>query len=212
MAVSSTTTTICISGNNIVPVYQSPKLGFLSTNCFHVKPRRLCIRSSSDVSAETTDTEVESIEVPKEPPSLISALNVERALRGLPITDADHYGRLGIPRGYPSNKVAVAYNNKVRELESQGLEEEELKKQLELLRESYTIMSSVEERRLYDWSLARTENTGRYNWPYEADITPLTTEESPPEDPEDVGPTRVVGFVFLGWIVISVVLSISLNL
>lgn len=84
MAVSSTTTTtICISGNNIVPVYQSPKLGFLSTNCFHVKPRRLCIRSSSDVSAETTDTEVESIEVPKEPPSLISALNVERALRGL---------------------------------------------------------------------------------------------------------------------------------
>ncbi|KAJ1382286.1 Chaperone J-domain superfamily [Sesbania bispinosa] len=215
MAVSSTTTTLCIPGNNI-PTTQPPIFGFSTTTIrFTVKPRRFCIRSSSDVSAETAETEVDSessIEVPKEPPSLISALNVERALRGIPITDADHYGRLGIPRGCSFEMVAVAYNNKVRALESQGLEEDELKKKTELLRESYTILSSEQERRIYDWSLARTENTGRYVWPFEVDITQTPRGDAPPQEPEDEGPTRVLGYVFLGWIMLSIVLSISLNL
>ncbi|XP_061374970.1 NAD(P)H-quinone oxidoreductase subunit U, chloroplastic [Gastrolobium bilobum] len=216
MAVSSTTATVCIPGKNVSPT-PAPKFGFSTTISFTVKPRRLCIRSSSsDVSADTTDAEVvdseSSIEVPKEPPSLISALNVERALRGIPITDADHYGRLGIPRGCPFDKVAVAYNNKVRELESQDLEEEELKQKLALLKESYTILSSEQERRIYDWSLARSQITDKYVWPFEVDITQIPKGDPPPQEPEDVGPTILVGYFILGWIILSIVLSIGLNL
>ncbi|XP_027356081.1 NAD(P)H-quinone oxidoreductase subunit U, chloroplastic [Abrus precatorius] len=215
MAVSSTIATVYISAKNI-PTTQAPKIGFSSFIAFPVKPCRfLSIRSSGDVSAETSNTEVDSdssIEVPQEPPSLISALNVDKALRGLPITDADHYGRLGIPRGCPFDKVAVAYNKKVQELKSQNLEEEELGQKLELLKESYTILSSEDERRMYDWSLARTENKDKYVWPYEVDITLIPTGDPPPREPEDVGPTRVVGYFILGWIMLSFVLSIALNL
>ncbi|KAK7351294.1 hypothetical protein VNO77_10626 [Canavalia gladiata] len=216
MAVSSTTAAVYIPVKNIRTT-QAQKIGWSSTVAFNTKPHRLvvCIRSSSDVSAETSETELDSesfIEVPKESPSLISALNVERALRGIPITDADHYGRLGILRGCPYDKVAVAYNSKVQELRSQNLEEAELNEKLELLRESYTILSSPEERRMYDWSLARTENKDNYVWPFEVDIKPIPKEDPPLQEPEDVGPTRLVGYFILGWIVLSFVLSIALNL
>jgi len=84
MAVSSTTAPLCLPANNIPPTPQLPKFGFSSTIRFTLKPPRLLrIRSSS---AETSDTDVDSessIEIPKEPSSLISALNVERILRGL---------------------------------------------------------------------------------------------------------------------------------
>jgi len=83
MAVSSTTAPVCLPAKNI-PTPQLQKLSFSSTVSFTLKPRRLLrIRSSS---AETSDTGVDSessIELPKEPYSLISALNVERILRGL---------------------------------------------------------------------------------------------------------------------------------
>ncbi|KAK7410173.1 hypothetical protein VNO78_00744 [Psophocarpus tetragonolobus] len=214
MAVSSATTTVSIPAKKI-PSHQAPKFGFSSTIAFSAKPWRLLrIRSSS---AETSDTEVDSdgsIEVPKETSSLISALNVERILRGLPITDADHYGRLGVPRGCPFDMVGGAYNIKVRELKSQNLEEEELEKKLELLKESYNILSSEEERRIYDWSLARAENADQFVWPFEVDITQtkIPKEDPPPQEPEDVGPTRVVGYFIVGWIMLSFVLSIALNL
>ena len=32
------------------------------------------------------------------------------------------------------------------------------------------------------------------------------------QEPEDEGPTRLVGYFFLGWFVLSIVLSIALNL
>ncbi|KAL2346590.1 hypothetical protein Fmac_000590 [Flemingia macrophylla] len=215
MAVSSTAATVCIRGKNIPTTPQPPKFGFSNTIACTVKPRRsLRIRSSS---SETSDTEVESessIEAPKEPSSLISSLNVERILRGLPITDADHYGRLGVPRGCPYDMVGVGYNIKVQELKSQNLEAEELEKKLELLKESYTILSSEEQRKLYDWSLARVENTEEFVWPYEVDITQtkVPKEDPPPQEAEDVGPTRVVGYFILGWVMLSFVLSIALNL
>ncbi|KAK7311952.1 hypothetical protein RJT34_10447 [Clitoria ternatea] len=214
MALSSTTATVCIPAKKI-PTPQAPKIGFSSTINFTVKPRKICIRSSSDFSAETSETEVDpesSIEVPMESPSLISTLNVERALRGLPITDADHYGRLGIPRKCSSDTVTVAYTKRVQELKSQNLEEEELNKKLELIKESYTILSSPQERRMYDWSLARTEKTDAYIWPYEVDKTKTSTEDPPQQEPEDVGPTRVIGYLLVGWIMVSIVLSIALNL
>ncbi|CAJ1973574.1 unnamed protein product [Sphenostylis stenocarpa] len=215
MAVSSTTAPVCIPANKNIPTPHVPKIGFASTIAFTVKPRRLLrIRSSSaETSDSGVDSESSSIEVPKEPSSLISALNVERILRGLPITDADHYGRLGVPRGCPFEMVGVAYNNKVQELKSQNLEKDEVEKKLELLKESYTILSSEEERRIYDWSLARVENTDQFVWPFEVDITQTKIpEEDPPIlDTEDVGPTRVVGYFLVGWLVLAVVLSIGLN-
>ncbi|KAH0860279.1 hypothetical protein HID58_088540 [Brassica napus] len=176
-------------------------------------PRKLTItkriicspaRSSGETSTEgETDggssTAVD--EAPKETPSLISALNVERALRGLPITDVDHYGRLGLLRN-------CSYD---QELMEQGLEEEQLKNKMELVKDSYTILSSVEERRMYDWSLARSEKAERYIWPFEVDIMEPSREEPPPQEPEDVGPTRILGYFIGAWLVLGVALSVALN-
>ncbi|KAI5406528.1 hypothetical protein KIW84_053025, partial [Lathyrus oleraceus] len=210
MALSSTSL-LCIPTN---PISQTPKFRFSTNLVFTVNlPRKLSVRSSGENSAGATEVESESsIELPKESSSLISTLNVERALRGIPITDADHYGRLGLPRGCPYDMVPVAYNNKVQELESQDLEKDILNKKLELLRESYTIMSSPDERRMYDWSLAREGNTEKFIWPYEVDVSELQKGDPPPQEPEDVGPTRLIGYFLVGWIVLSVVLSIGLNL
>ena len=88
MAVSSTTATVCIPGNK-VQTTQAPKFGISNRFRFSAKPRKFCIRSSSasDFSSDSTATsEADSesaIDVPIEPPSLISALNVERVLRGI---------------------------------------------------------------------------------------------------------------------------------
>uniref|UniRef100_A0A803NFS8 J domain-containing protein n=1 Tax=Cannabis sativa TaxID=3483 RepID=A0A803NFS8_CANSA len=158
----------------------------------------------------TTQEEEDSIEETEESPSLISALNVERALRGIPITDVDYYGKLGLSRDCSLNQVNDAYRIKSEELKNRGLEEEELNKELQLLKESYTILSTVEERRLYDWSLSRSEKTDKYVWPFEVDSTKPPQDE-PPQQPEDIGPTRAVGYFILGWVILSTVLSIALN-
>ncbi|KAK9273955.1 hypothetical protein L1049_018767 [Liquidambar formosana] len=215
MAVSSTTATATISRQNFPS--PAPKNHFTLSNSitFTSKPRRFSIRNSSDAAAETPAAQVDSespIEVPKGPPSLISALNVEKALRGIAITDADHYARLGLQRGCPYDQVTVAYKNKVEELMNQGLDEEEVSKKLELLKESYSILSSEEERRLYDWSLARSEKPDKYMWPFEVDITQAPPGGTPPpQEPEDVGPTRLVGYFMLVWLIIAFTLSIALN-
>ncbi|KAM7507434.1 hypothetical protein LguiA_017887 [Lonicera macranthoides] len=188
------------------------------------RPRRFRIRNSSgDVSAETatteTDTETEKesespVEVQK---GLVNGLNVERVLRGIPITDIDHYGRLGIPRGCPYDEVTVAYKKKVEQLmnEQQGEgeeENEELSKKLELLKESHSILTTVEDRRLYDWSLARNGNPDIYVWPFEVDITQTQSPETPPPaEPEDEEPTKLLGYFMLAWLVLGFTLSIVLN-
>ncbi|XP_020100333.1 NAD(P)H-quinone oxidoreductase subunit U, chloroplastic [Ananas comosus] len=143
--------------------------------------------------------------------SLISAANVQKALRGLAITDVDHYGRLGISKGTSYDQVNVAFKKKQEELMNKELDEEEAKKELELLKESYNILSSEEERRLYDWSLARSERPERYVWPFEVDITETPTQPPPPKEPEDVEPTRLVGYFFLAWLILSFALSVTLN-
>ncbi|KAJ8492137.1 hypothetical protein OPV22_013858 [Ensete ventricosum] len=162
----------------------------------------------STASPPPTDTPVGSQKLSA---SLISAANVQKAIRGIAITDADHYGRLGIPRGTPYDQVKVAYEKKCEELMSKGLDEEETSKELELLKESYAVLSSEEERRLYDWSLARSEKPDRYVWPFEVDITQTPTETPPPQEPEDIGPTRLVGYFFLAWLILSFALSVTLN-
>ncbi|KAL2237234.1 UNVERIFIED_CONTAM: NAD(P)H-quinone oxidoreductase subunit U, chloroplastic [Sesamum indicum] len=163
-----------------------------------IKQRRrlLVIKNSSDESATATNAESAEIpaELPRGPPSLISALNVEKALRGIvlgglltmfcfrgaAISDTDHYGMLGLGTGCSYDQVNVAYKNKVAEVMDKGLAEEELSKELDLLKQSHSILSSVEERRLYDWSLARSGKPDRYMWPFEVDITQTPTEEPPP--------------------------------
>lgn len=46
--------------------------------------------------------------------------------------------------------------------------------------ESHSILSSVEERRLYDWSLARIGKGDNYTWPFEVDITQTPRGDPPP--------------------------------
>ncbi|KAF2304279.1 hypothetical protein GH714_029289 [Hevea brasiliensis] len=138
MAVSSTAATVYISRQNF-PIPTTRKGAFFSNSItFAARPRRFLIRSSSDGSTEAAATEVEeletSIEAPEGPPSLISALNVERALRGIPITDIDYYGRLGIERGCSFEEVTIAYKSKVEELLNQGLDEEDVRQKMEHLK------------------------------------------------------------------------------
>ena len=87
-AVSSTTAALYISRKDFST--QTPMInGAISTNSitFATKLRKFHIRNSGELSADTSATEADSsenpIEASKEPPSLISALNVERALRGI---------------------------------------------------------------------------------------------------------------------------------
>ncbi|XP_062099550.1 NAD(P)H-quinone oxidoreductase subunit U, chloroplastic [Humulus lupulus] len=170
--------------------------------------------TSPEDAAEAEDSDGEgegSIDVPQELPSLISTLNVERALRGIPITDVDHYGRLGLTRGCSSDQIIDAYQIKIEEVMNRGLGEEELNQELALLKESYTILSTVEERRLYDWSLARSGQPDRYVWPFEVDSTKPPLDDPPQQEPEDVGPTRLVGYFILFWVILSFVFSIALN-
>ncbi|XP_044472103.1 NAD(P)H-quinone oxidoreductase subunit U, chloroplastic [Mangifera indica] len=220
MAISSTTATpyISLKHFHVLSINKAPFFSY-SLPFATSKPRKLVVRNAgSDVSAETSSTDIEpetSIEAPTEPSSLINSLNVERALRGIAITDVDHYATLGLRRGCSYEQVTSAYKNKVEELKSQELEEEEeeeVAKKMEQLKESYSILSSVEERRLYDWSLARNEKPDKYVWPFEVDITQAPKGTPPPPKPEDVGPTRAVGYFFLGWLILSFVLSIAYNL
>ncbi|XP_042395830.1 NAD(P)H-quinone oxidoreductase subunit U, chloroplastic-like [Zingiber officinale] len=177
------------------------------------------VRSSADAGSDLVaekDTasslsEDRPVGTQKRSSSLISAANVQKAIRGLAITDADHYGRLGISRKSSYDQIKVAYENKCEELMNKGLDEAEKMEELELLKESYDILSSEEERRLYDWSLVRSEKPDRYVWPFEVDRIKLSTEPPPAQEPEDVGPTRLVGYFFLAWLILSVALSVTIN-
>ncbi|CAN6456021.1 unnamed protein product [Victoria cruziana] len=186
---------------------------------FPAKIRRLHVRSSSEIIPETVvessseDSTASSSVVGTSQgfSSIITADNVQKALRGIAITTVDHYGRLGIPRGASYDQVNVAYKRKCEDLMYEEPDEEQAEKGLALLKESYAVLSTQEERRLYDWSLARSEKPDRYVWPFEVDITQSPSEPPPPQEPEDVGPTRLVGYFFLGWFVLSIVMSIALN-
>lgn len=177
----------------------------------HLTFRVQCSAEAVPDTATAADVETVVGTSKRSSSSLISADNVQKALRGVAITNADHYGRLGLKRGCSYDQVTTAYELKCEELRPQELDEEEASKQLGLLKESFDILSSEEERRLYDWSLARSGKPDRYMWPFEVDITQTPTEPPPPQEPEDVGPTRLVGYFMLAWLILSVALSITLN-
>ncbi|KAJ4830839.1 hypothetical protein Tsubulata_028528, partial [Turnera subulata] len=200
MALSSTTPTVYISRQSfLIPTTRNSSI-FSTQVTFASKPLpRFRLRNSAaDASPETTteeeaSTEVEEsqsyIEVPTGTPSLISALNVERALRGIPITDADYYGILGLQKKCTSDQVlnislglfccvTAAYKDKVDQLMNQGLEQEEVEKKMELLKEAYTILSSEDEKRMYDWSLSRNAKPDTYTWPFE--VEEVRSPRTPP--------------------------------
>ncbi|XP_074332954.1 NAD(P)H-quinone oxidoreductase subunit U, chloroplastic [Apium graveolens] len=194
------------------------------TASLYIPRTKFCICNSSegdDISTTTTTTttsdetkhneEETTVEVQEEPQSFISALNVDKAMRGLPISGFDYYTTLGLPRGCSYDEVTVAYKKKLEQVMNEGLDEEECSKRVDLFKESHAILSSVEDRRLYDWSLSRMGNPETYVWPFEVDITQTPTELPPPQEEEDVGPTRAVGYFLLGWIVLALALSIALN-
>ncbi|KAK9741582.1 hypothetical protein RND81_03G114900 [Saponaria officinalis] len=233
MTMSSTTST-CIYGEIIPSLSKHTNMCLIiacsktspfniSTDCNNnngkLAMRRLIARSVEEAGSSSTTTEETwegsesgSVEVAKGPPSIISALNVEKAFRGIAITDVDHYAKLGLQSGCSYESVRAAYEDKVKEVSSQGLDDEELNKELDLLKTSYRILSTEEERRLYDWSLARTKSTERYTWPFEVDITQTAIKGIPPaQEPENVGPTIAVGYFFLGWFILACILSIVLN-
>uniref|UniRef100_A0A0F7H002 Chaperone DnaJ-domain superfamily protein n=1 Tax=Geranium phaeum TaxID=379952 RepID=A0A0F7H002_9ROSI len=174
------------------------------------------IRSSGDddfTSPTATTTTDVGIESPEATPSLINSINVERAMRGLPITDLDYYGLLGLTMSVRSEEViSGAYKTKVEDVLSQELDEEEVSKKLQDLKEAFLVLSSAQERRLYDWSLKRADNTEVYSWPFEVDNTITSQGDPPPQEPEDFGPTRLVGYGFLAWVIFSFASSIFLSL
>ncbi|KAL1833822.1 hypothetical protein ACET3Z_003473 [Daucus carota] len=196
-----------------------PKIGYV--NIPRLARSRFCICSGSEADEITTatatttttsETDGEStVEVQEEPESFISALNAEKAIRGIPIAGFDYYETLGLQKSCSIDEVTAAYKKKLEEVMNEGLEEEECSKRVDLLKESHSILSSVQDRRLYDWSLSRNGNPETYVWPFEVDSTPTSTELPPPQEEEDVGPTTAVGYFLLGWVVLSITLSIALN-
>ncbi|KAL7121832.1 hypothetical protein ACP275_01G008400 [Erythranthe tilingii] len=215
-ATGATTAYYIATRNHFSPTYNRlPISPSFSTYLKATKPPKkflLIITNSGDGSVTATEEESEvPVEVPERSPSLISALNVEKALRGIAITDVDHYDRLGLRSGCSYDQVNVAFKNKVTEVMNRGLAAEELNEEVELLKESHSILSTVEERRLYDWSLARSGKPDKYVWPFEVDITQTPTEIPPPQEPDDEGPTRLVGYFILSWLTLSVILFIVIN-
>nr|GMD90052.1 NAD(P)H-quinone oxidoreductase subunit U, chloroplastic [Ipomoea batatas]GMD92408.1 NAD(P)H-quinone oxidoreductase subunit U, chloroplastic [Ipomoea batatas] len=200
------------NGRNTISLPTTNLINAANYSLYHPRKLVAAVSSSGDDTAAATETEETPVELSDGPPSLISALNAEKAIRGIAITDVDHYSILGLQRGCPHEQVLVAYNKKVEEAKNEGLEEEELNKKLQLLQESYRILSTMEERRLYDWSLARSEMGDTYTWPFEVDITQTPKGGTPPpRKPEDERPTRLVGYFILGWLVLAAVLSIALS-
>ncbi|KMZ57285.1 hypothetical protein ZOSMA_87G00270 [Zostera marina] len=184
----------------------------LRTACSAADDVQESMETGDGWSGEASSVASESpVSTSKRASSIISTLNVQKAMRGIAITDIDHYGRLGIARGTSYEEVSIAYNRKCEDLMDQKLGEDETEKQLLLLKESHEILSTDKERRLYDWSLARTGKPDRYMWPFEVDIKQTPEQMPPPQEPEDVGPTILLGYFFLAWIILSIVLSAILS-
>lgn len=146
------------------------------------------------------------------PASLISYANIQKSLSGEALLTPDYYATLGLAPSASYQEVATAFRRKCESILQQGLNEEEIRNELRILKVSYDILSSEEERRLYDWSLFHSQSPGGiYRWPYEADITQSTCAPGPPKEPEDEEGIRRVGYFFLGWFVLAFILNLLLR-
>ncbi|XP_073394075.1 NAD(P)H-quinone oxidoreductase subunit U, chloroplastic isoform X2 [Physcomitrium patens] len=111
---------------------------------------------------------------PTAPPSksLINEENILSAISGRNIIVEDHYGRLRVNPEASSSEIVKAYQERCAEVRQQNLGESEAQEILNKLKDSVDLLTSEEERRLYDWCLLRkATHTVDYAWPYEADLT-----------------------------------------
>ncbi|XP_057860502.1 NAD(P)H-quinone oxidoreductase subunit U, chloroplastic isoform X2 [Cryptomeria japonica] len=165
-----------------------------TTKCLSARRRqRLSVSNTvenipeSSSSSEVADKDSSSsVLTPRSFTSLITSSNIRKALEGIECVSVDHYARLGIPRGCSFAEVREAFRRKCEDLTQQELDEEKVQSKIQDLKESYEILSSEEERRFYDWSLARVENQERYVWPYEVDITQRSSEPGPTQATSDI--------------------------
>lgn len=145
--------------------------------------------------------------------SLINEENILSAITGQNIIVEDHYGRLGVNPEASSSEIVKTYQERCAEVRQKNLSESETEEILNKLKDSVDLLTSEEERRLYDWCLLRkATHTVDYAWPYEADITQrLQDPTSLVVPPEDDGVNDKVGLFFAGWFVLSCILSIVIG-
>lgn len=183
---------------------------------------RLLVAASQDASGEVAAAPAEgappvrdllrssALDTPST--SLISYENIRKALKGEALTTPDHYGILGLAPAASYQEVEIAFRKRCEAVLQQGQPEEEMRRQLRALKGSYDVLSSAEERRLYDWSLLQLKNSqARYAWPFEADITQTECDPFPPPRPVDEEGIRRVRNFFLGWLALSVVLNLLIK-
>ncbi|MCO5547465.1 hypothetical protein L7F22_000915 [Adiantum nelumboides] len=114
--------------------------------------------------------------------SLISYGNIQKVFKGEALITPDHYGILGLAPTASYQEVEIAYRRRCEGVLQQGLSEEETRRRLIALKASYDVLSSEEERRMYDWSLAQQGKNPKedYSWPFEVDITQSESDPFPP--------------------------------
>ncbi|KAF6140541.1 hypothetical protein GIB67_035568 [Kingdonia uniflora] len=96
--------TLCISRQDHVVIFSSPTPKPSSLSLIRLPSKTaygFLVRSPAEATEDIVVDLEDLVETSKVPYSCISTLNVEKVLRGIAITDADHYGRLGILRGCP---------------------------------------------------------------------------------------------------------------
>eukprot|EP00475_Leptophrys_vorax_P041732 TRINITY_DN78778_c0_g1_i1.p1 TRINITY_DN78778_c0_g1~~TRINITY_DN78778_c0_g1_i1.p1 ORF type:complete len:214 (+),score=13.78 TRINITY_DN78778_c0_g1_i1:48-644(+) len=131
----------------------------------------------------------------------------------------DHYKRLGVSRNATNAEIFRAFEARCEELTSNpNLDEDAARQQLLSLETSLDVLTSEEERRLYDWAIIRAEQgtAADYVWPFETDVTQKTVTEgigNPPRPmaPEDTEGIEKLGTFLLVWLIASAVLSCTLN-
>lgn len=147
-----------------------------------------------------------------------------RAARAAPAIDpgfgglvlVDHYARLGVSRLASTAEIFSEYSKKCQAVRADtSLDEETSQQRLRGLEESLEVLATEESRRLYDWRLMRksTPTPEVYIWPYEADITQSVRRQGEPRQmvPEDTEGLQKLGYFFLGWFILSAVLSLTLK-
>ncbi|XP_024524124.1 NAD(P)H-quinone oxidoreductase subunit U, chloroplastic-like [Selaginella moellendorffii] len=190
----------------------------LCTRLLLVRRRRMCAMASDASEAIERAPVDKSLAAPpprtKDP--LLTMTNFKKVLASKgPITDVDHYARLQVPWQAPTSQIAAAFKERVDEvmaLKEDGWSDDAIRDQLQQLQQSFDVLTSERQRRLYDWSILQEKNKNkRYVWPYEADITQKYSLPDPPVDEEDMDAIRKVGYFFLGWFVLSIFLGVFLH-
>lgn len=119
----------------------------------------------------------------------------------------DHYGRLGVAREASAGEIRRTYRKLLVETEGKDIPGEEKDAIVRGLRESYELLTSVEERRLYDWSLDRSVNDV-YVWPHESDVTQRDYAPATYTNEADAEGNKTHAYFYLGWFALSVILNV----